>query len=442
MEIAGVVAEYNPFHNGHAWQLTALKSQLGDVPVVACMSGSFVQRGEAALAAPLVRAEMALRGGVDLVLELPAAYSLRSADFFAVGAVQTLAATGLVTRLVCGVETPFAAADKHGSPEQKPTSASVRKQPLFCPSLFETAKWSLTTEAESRVHLFTQDGYSYAAAWEKAAEAWRSGASFWFSSPNNILALAYQKAILQHSNSMQLHILPRQGSGHKQETLTPPYASASAIRKTLSGATIFPGSQSFKKRDLQAELAQVVPAATLSLLEKPEFYPRFFSRQENIMTLLLTYRLFDTDSRQLFEQSSAGLDLCHRFYKTRDALDRGYRYFCRQVANKRDSLPMIQRLALQLLLHRPRHFWLQPPPPSYLRVLAFNDRGRQLLKKMKETATLPTIIKLNDSLRSQELADDLLLHTDLAAADLYQLLSGSTGMYGTALRSSPFYLAR
>ena len=69
METAGIVAEYNPFHNGHAWQLAALKKQLGDVSVVACMSGDFVQRGEAAIASPLVRAEMANRGGIDLVLE-------------------------------------------------------------------------------------------------------------------------------------------------------------------------------------------------------------------------------------------------------------------------------------------------------------------------------------------------------------------------------------
>ena len=106
METAGIVAEYNPFHNGHAWQLKELKKQLGDVSVVACMSGAFVQRGEAAIASPLVRAEMAIRGGIDLVLELPVAYSLRSADYFAAGAVQTLAATGLVTHLVCGIENP------------------------------------------------------------------------------------------------------------------------------------------------------------------------------------------------------------------------------------------------------------------------------------------------------------------------------------------------
>ena len=202
METAGIVAEYNPFHNGHAWQLKELKKQLGDVSVVACMSGAFVQRGEAAIASPLVRAEMAIRGGIDLVLELPVAYSLRSADYFAAGAVQTLAATGLVTHLVCGIENPvtediFPEQNSTSGPGQEPqskTDEGSRQEPQpgskqglklnqaqeqgpdtnfpkprlpFAPPLPETAKWSLTAEAESRVHLFTQAGFSYAAAWER-----------------------------------------------------------------------------------------------------------------------------------------------------------------------------------------------------------------------------------------------------------------------------------
>ena len=442
METAGIVAEYNPFHNGHAWQLAEIKRQLGDVPVIACMSGYFVQRGESSIASPFIRAEMAVRGGVDLVVALPTAYSLRSADFFALGAVQTLAATGLVTHLICGTETT-------GAPSS--------------PSLPETANWSLTAEAENGVHRFLQEGSSYAAAWEKSAESWQKGASFWFSHPNTILALAYQKTILQHCPSMQLRTLPRQGSDYKEEILTPPYASAAAIRHALSQRAVSPRMpasaeterqeavvgnktaavserQASARKDRQKELAGVVPETTLSLLEHIESYPLRLARQENNMTLLLSHCLLTADSRQLFEYSSAGADLCQRFYKTREALERGYGYFCQQVANKRDSLPMVQRLALQLMLRHPRGFWLQPPSPSYLRVLAFNRRGRSLLRQMKETASLPVIIKLSDSLRNAALAADTLLQTDIAAADLYHLLSGRAGLYGAAFRTSPFYL--
>ena len=104
LKIIGITAEYNPFHNGHRWQLQTIRETFGNVPVIACMSGNIVQRGEIALTDPWSRAAMAVRAGVDLILLLPSWYCLRSADYFAAGAVKTLAATGLVNTLMCSVE--------------------------------------------------------------------------------------------------------------------------------------------------------------------------------------------------------------------------------------------------------------------------------------------------------------------------------------------------
>ena len=93
MRLIGIIAEYNPFHNGHRWQLQAIRKMFGNIPVIACMSGSFVQRGEIALTDPWSRAAMAVHAGVDLVLLLPSWYSLHSADYFAAGAVKNLVYT-------------------------------------------------------------------------------------------------------------------------------------------------------------------------------------------------------------------------------------------------------------------------------------------------------------------------------------------------------------
>ena len=101
----GIVAEYNPFHKGHAHQLEEIRKQLGPVPVIAVMSGPVTQRGEAALWDKWSRTALALSGGVDLILELPAAFACRSAEAFARGGVETLAVTGLVTHLSFGCET-------------------------------------------------------------------------------------------------------------------------------------------------------------------------------------------------------------------------------------------------------------------------------------------------------------------------------------------------
>lgn len=105
MAVAGIVAEYNVFHRGHAWQLRELRRRLGpDTAVVVCMSGNFVQRGDFAIAPKHARAEMALAGGADLVLELPTPWSTAGAEQFARGGAAVLAATGVVTHLAFGCE--------------------------------------------------------------------------------------------------------------------------------------------------------------------------------------------------------------------------------------------------------------------------------------------------------------------------------------------------
>ena len=105
MKICGIVAEFNPFHNGHAHLLRETRSLLGEeTGIVCCMSGNFVQRGQGALLPKHLRAKTALESGADLVLELPAPYALRSAEGFASSAVSILAALGQVTDLSFGAE--------------------------------------------------------------------------------------------------------------------------------------------------------------------------------------------------------------------------------------------------------------------------------------------------------------------------------------------------
>ena len=100
MAVAGIIAEYHPFHRGHAWQIEAVRRQLGeDTAVVVAMSGNFVQRGDFAVFGKHARAEMALAGGADLVLEIPTPWASATAERFAQGGVAILAATGVVSHL-------------------------------------------------------------------------------------------------------------------------------------------------------------------------------------------------------------------------------------------------------------------------------------------------------------------------------------------------------
>ena len=404
LQVVGITAEYNPFHNGHRWELNAIREKYGNVPVIACMSGFFVQRGEIALTDPWSRAAMAVRAGVDLVLLLPAWYSLRSADYFAAGAVKTLAATGLVNTLVCGAEL--------GAGN----------------TLAETAAWSLQEKTEQQIKTLLQKGLSYGAAWETAASENFKDAG-WFKGANNLLALAYQKAVLQNNLPFELVTLPRQGRGYNETELTPPYASASAIRTAL------------RNNCPPSSLASVLPADSLALLRLNETdYPARFARQEETLTLLLGSLFARCGSRDLYEHSSASQDLCDRFHNARSELQQGYNAFCQRVTSKRDPLPSVRRLALQLLLHKERTFWTNTPEPAYLRVLAFNDRGRRLLKEMKATAKQPVITKPGNKEQYKNTALHPLLQLDADTADLYQLLNGNPGIYGTCFTTSPVYV--
>ena len=404
LQIIGITTEYNPFHNGHKWQLQAIREKFGNVPVIACMSGFFVQRGEIALTDPWSRAAAAVHAGADLVLLLPSWYSLRSADYFAAGAVKTLAATGLVNTLVCGAEQDAG----H--------------------NLAETAAWSLQAETEQQIKTLLQKGLSYGAAWETAAMQKHKDAN-WFKGANNLLALAYQKVVIQNNLSFELITLPRQGSNYNDTVLTPPYASASAIRTALrnNGASV--------------SLSSVMPEDSLALLKPNETnYAARFVQQEETLALLLGSLLARCNSHDLYEHSSGSRELCDRFHNGKSELQQGYRSFCRSITSKRNPLPSVRRLALQLLLHKGRAFWTETPEPAYLRVLAFNNRGRNLLKKMKETAKLPVVTKPGRIEHYKNTALYPLFQLDADAADLYQLLNGNIGIYGTCFTTSPLYV--
>ena len=203
MQATGIIAEYNPFHNGHLYHIQETK-RLTQQPVIVVMSGSFMQRGEPAVLSKWQRASCAVQGGADLVLELPCVFTLRSAEFFAKGAVQLLAATGCVNTLACGTEHP-----------QSDFKAAAS---LAC-----------SAEAQARLRKLLQNGLSYAQAWEKIL-----GANTAFRSPNDILALEYTKALLQTSADIQPLYLQRTDEGYNSTTIGNSIASASAIRRAMA----------------------------------------------------------------------------------------------------------------------------------------------------------------------------------------------------------------
>lgn len=209
MRTAGIISEYNPFHRGHAWQLGELRAQLGaDTAVVCAMSGSFVQRGDFAVMRTHARAEAAVRGGADLVLELPLPWAIASAEGFAAGGVGVLAATGAVDTLVFGSEC--------GDTETLKAVAAALESESFAAYLRQGL----------------QEGVSFAAAREAAARKLLGEKAAVLAQPNDILGVEYCKAIARQAAALMPLALPRRGVGHDGGAAEG-FASASRIRELL-----------------------------------------------------------------------------------------------------------------------------------------------------------------------------------------------------------------
>ena len=340
MQALGIIAEYNPFHNGHLHQLQESKKRLG-LPIIAAISGSFMQRGEPAFADKWLRASLALANGVDLVLELPAAFCLRSAEHFARGGVMLLQATGIVTHLSCGAEN---------------AETDYR----------ELAKKILTPTIQEELHSYMTKGYSYAKACEQALGSSILGAD----QPNNILALEYAKALLE--TDIQQITISRLGNAHHDSNIGP-LASATAIRRAYAQG---------------ADWEKAVPPASAFLLHA---HASRLGYAEAKLWQLLQYRLTASTPQELAEHCCCGEGLENLLQDAaREATFAEAVAFC---TSRRYPSSHIRRLLLQLLLNLPRAYYEQKAP-AYLRVLGFNDYGRQLLSCMKDTATLPILTKL------------------------------------------------
>ena len=410
----GIIAEYNPFHNGHLYQLREATRLTGQ-PVVVAMSASFMQRGEPACLSKWLRARLAVENGAALVLELPTAFSLRSAQFFASGGVQLLAATGSVNTLSCGVESPEL---DFGALAQRITSDA----------------------AQGRIRSLLSQGKSYAAACaavlsEAKQEAGvtamqassNEGKAFaGLTKPNDILALEYAKAL--QASDIKLLFIERRGDGYNDREISGTMSSATAIRQALNNSD--DGWQ------------QAVPASVRqALLDNAPGY------DAALLWQLLRYKLRLTSVDAIADacQCSEGLE---NLLKDAAACP-SFAEALQLCTSKRYTTSRIRRLFMQLLLDVPRWRW-EDNAPAYLRVLAFNDTGRQLLKQMKSTASLPIITGLyrnwpqrlqHLSIRQQQIYAQQ-LELELKATELWSLLQLNPDLnrYGNDYLISPSYV--
>lgn len=389
MRTVGVVVEYNPFHNGHIYHVEQAKKVTGADAVVAVMSGNFLQRGEPAIVDKWARAEMALHGGVDLVLELPSRYAVSAAERFAHGAVRVLEATGVVDALCFGSE--------HGAIEP-----------------FTAIADQLTRESgafQAALHRMLDAGMRYPSAFAKAIlECGMVVDGYDPSKPNNTLGLFYTLAIARQGARMRPSTIARTGSGYADVVPThASIASATALRQLLADG----GPNA---------IADYAPATTVAILEREMELGRGLITWETF-TRPLFHQLTTLSSSQLASIADVREGLENRLKKAAlQSESLNFDALLGQIATKRYTNTHLQRVLTNVLLNRESRV---EEPPAYIRVLGYTERGQQLLKTMRKSATAPVLTRVNQ----EQFAS---LEDDFSAATVYALACGA--MQPDALR--------
>lgn len=388
MKVAGIIVEYNPFHKGHQYHIEETRRITGADYVVAIMSGNFTQRGIPACFDKYSRTECALAAGADLVLELPFCYATGSAEYFAEGAVSILTRLGCIDFLCFGTEGPCDA------------------------SLFRKAAAFLCEEPEEyklRLKEQLKLGNSFPVARQTAAKGLLSEEALaLLSSPNALLGIEYCKALYRLNSTITPVPIHRIGSGyHDTQTDASGYSSATAIRTLL---------QTDAAPDHTAFFAEL-PESSAALLKKKAFTPVF---SEDFFSLI-SYRIM-TAPQELSRIWDVSPELLARLCAR--TAPSGYEDWLSKIKSKQYTRTRIERCLLHILLGLTEEdiTRFRPTPGTcagYARILGFNESSSALLKRMKETATLPVITKLAQKEKRCNPEELALLSYDILAADLY-----------------------
>lgn len=388
--VLGIIAEYNPFHNGHLYQIEEAKKQTGADYVVAVISGNFTQRGNTSLVNKWIKTDMALRSGVDIVIELPTVYSISSAENFAEGAIKILDSLKIVDTLCFGTETAdFAALNN---------IANV-----------------LYSEPKEYVSLLNHElgkGVSYPKARESALMMYLNDIKRYaniLSGSNNILAIEYLKALKKLKSSMRPFSVQRKKVYYNDERIVDEFASSTAIRKLVS-------------RGQYDEIRKVIPTSSYMLLKeeirKGSFVLDILKFEKEIlynlrkMTVSEIAELPDvTEGLENVIKNAA--NSCNSIL---DLMD--------MVKSKRYTQTRIQRILLYALLGITKKDMANARKVTpYVRVLGFNKNGREMLSeicKENRRINMITSVKKFEELNLNKTLKEM-LDKDIFATNVYTL---------------------
>lgn len=425
MKVVGIIAEYNPFHNGHAYHIEEVRKKTDADYIIAIMSGNFVQRGGPAIIDKYTRTKMALLGGVDLVIELPVVAATASAETFARCGVAILDSLGVVTHLGFGCET-----DNLELLNQLAT--------LFAEE---------PAEYRELLSSYLREGISYPVARARAAgEYLYNVAEFYdtydrniientLNNPNNILAIEYLKALKQIGSSIEPCPILRQGSGYHDKRLSGPFSSATAIRSRIMSFDVY-------QTDMLTYNAMVPEGMEEDMDPEYESFYRFLKCQmpipcveaftdafksarpitEDDFSSLLQYKLY-LENGNFHDYADVKDDLANRILNMREYYT-SFSCFIDDVKTRNMTYTAISRGLLHILLDIKKsdiETLAQLSYAPYVRILGFRKASSLLLNELKKSS-IPVVAQLaRDHKKLSESALQL-LNLDISSAHIYNVI--------------------
>lgn len=389
MKTLGIIAEYNPFHNGHAYHIQKAKEMTGADFCVIVMSGDFMQRGTPALMDKYLRASCTLENGADLVLELPVCYAVSSAEYFASGAVSLLDRLGVIDSLCFGSEC-----------------GDINLLTMFAKELLSESP-AFKRELDHKLRL----GSSYPQARNAALEASASHLTAYIdilSTPNNILGIEYCKALLSTKSHISPCTIKRTGASYHDNSLETGFCSAHAIRESLRQSQV-----------PESVIRQVPDSIQEMVLES---YLKTYPIYADDISLPVHYSLLSGEASGFTDYPDIDKELsdriCNLLPKYHD-----FDSFCELLKTKNRTYARISRSLLHILLGIRRedfNRYREEGPVFYARMLGFRESAAPLLTAIKEKSQIPLLSKLADAEKQLAPTALSLLEKDIYASHIYQ----------------------
>ncbi len=404
MKNLGIIAEYNPFHNGHLYHIKKSKNITKADNVIVVMSGNYVQRGTPSFCDKYLRTKMALKNGADMVIELPVYYSTSSAEFFSNASIKLLDSLGIIDYICFGIE-------------DSNLNNIYKCAKILCDE---------TYEFKILIKNYLKLGLSFPAARENALKTFLNTEDLSISKPNNILGVEYIKTLIKLNSNIKPIGIKRHISNHNSKNILDEISSATAIRNSILNKNY---------NDIYNSIPINLHNDIKNILKNNLYFSDI-----NDISLLLNFIIKTNDTKYLNSILDVEEGLENRILKKSDTHFK-VTEIIENIKTKRYTFTKIQRMLLHILLGITKNDFEKfnnCNGPQYIRILGFNKNKSFLFKEIEKKSKLPIITNLKNANNNLDNLGKLMLKKEIETTDIYYMLLNNK-LEKPIMKNSEFY---